>query len=362
LTLRTRIITVEGSPKERGFRYGSLAKDLIWKNVETYQSQFQRFANLDWNKVKTDALNWIPIIQQYDSEILEEIEGIAAGAERSTEEIVAINSRYELAITPLSARIDRECTSFAATPDASSSNGVILGENWDFRSKFKKTCVLLHIKQSDGKPDILTHSEAGTVAHKGLNSAGLGVCINALLSDKDRVSPGVPLVSVVARKILNSKTIRDAIHAVARAKRSASINYMIAHSGGEAIDVEVSPNDIAILHAEDGLITHSNNFLSNSLNLKDLGKTVFTDSPIRWNRLRRLLMNKKRLSLNAIRSASSDHFDYPNSICRHPDPRLHADDQFETITSVAMKLDEGRFYMTEGNPCKEKYKLVPVRL
>jgi isopenicillin-N N-acyltransferase-like protein len=359
--LSTKIITMEGGPKERGFQYGSSAKSLIQTNVETYQRQFKRFTRLDWEQIKANASSWIPIIREYDSEIMEEIEGIASGAERTVEEIVALNARYEFAITPLSGRFDRECTSFAATPDAPSSTTVILGENWDFRSKFKETCVLLNIKQTE-KPNILTHVEAGTVAHKGLNSSGLGLCINALLSNKDSVNPGVPLVSVVARRLLNSETIRDAIHSVTKAKRSASINYMIAHAGGEAIDLEVTPNDITILYPEEGILTHSNNFLTPNIDLKDLGKTVFPDSLIRWNRMRRLLRQKKRLDIKSIKSATSDHFDYPSSICRHPDPRLHPDDQFETITSVVMNLKQRRLYMTEGNPCKKQYKSVPVKL
>lgn len=361
MKLSTRIISVEGSPSDIGFQYGTQAKDLIIRNIETYQIQFKRFAKIDWEKVKEDASNWIPIIRDYDEDIMEEIEGIAAGAGRSVGEIVALNARYEFTMTPLSGKSYSECTSFAVTPDAKSTNVMILGQNWDFRSKFKETCVLLKIKQNEKKPNILTHVEAGTVGHKGLNSHGLGVCINALLSNRDRVSPGVPLVSVVSRKILNSGTIRDAIYAVAKAKRAASINYMIAHAEGEAIDLEVTPEDIGILHPENGILTHSNNFISSDANVKDLGKTIFSDSPIRWNRIRRLLLKKKKLNVSAIRNVASDHFDYPNSICRHPDPRFHPDDQFETITSVVMNLKQGRMYMTEGSPCQVPYKSVNIK-
>jgi isopenicillin-N N-acyltransferase-like protein len=362
MKLSTRIVSVEGSPSEIGFQYGTQAKDLILRNIETYQIQFKRFAKIDWEQVKNNASNWIPIIKDYDEDLMEEIEGIATGAGRTIEEIVALNARYEFAITPLSGKFYSECTSFSVTPDAKSTKVVILGQNWDFRSKFKETCVLLKIKQNEKKPNIITHVEAGTLAHKGLNSYGLGVCINALLSNRDKVAPGVPLVSVVSRKILNSRTIRDAIYAVAKAKRAASINYMIGHGGGEAVDLEVTPEDIAILHPEDGVLTHSNNFIASDVNVKDLGKTVFSDSPIRWNRIRRLLMKKKKLNIGAIRNVTSDHFDYPNSICRHPDPKLHPDDQFETITSIIMNLKQRRMYMTEGNPCKVPYKPVNIRI
>ncbi len=362
MKLSTRIISVDGSPLDRGTQYGTQAKDLILRNIETYQTQFKRFAKVDWEKVTKDASNWIPIIRDYDEDIMEEIEGIANGAGRSVEEIVALNARYEFAITPLSGKFYSECTSFAVTPDAKSTNAILLGQNWDFRSKFKETCVLLKIKHNEKNPDIVTHVEAGTVGHKGLNSHGLGVCINALLSNRDKVYPGVPLVSVVARKILNAGTIRDAIYSVSKAKRAASINYMIAHAGGEAVDLEVTPDDIGIIHPEDGILTHSNNFISLNANVKDLGKTIFSDSPIRWNRIRRLLMKKKKMTVGAIRNVASDHFDYPNSICRHPDPRLHLDDQFETITSVIMNLKQRRMYMTEGTPCENQYKLVNIKL
>jgi isopenicillin-N N-acyltransferase-like protein len=104
MKLSTRIISVEGSPSDIGFQYGTQAKDLILRNIETYQIQFKRFAKIDWEKVKEDASNWIPIIRDYDEDIMEEIEGIAAGAGRSLEEIVALNARYEFAITPLSGK------------------------------------------------------------------------------------------------------------------------------------------------------------------------------------------------------------------------------------------------------------------
>ncbi|MGQ9544094.1 MAG: C45 family autoproteolytic acyltransferase/hydrolase [Candidatus Bathyarchaeia archaeon] len=361
MTLPTRLICIEGNPKDRGLSYGSSAKDLIHRNIEIYKVLYRRFAGLEWESVKAEAEKWIPIVRKYDGEIMDEIEGIAAGAECSVEEIVALNARYEFSITTLSRRSRRECTAFAVTPDSSLTDDTILGQNWDFRSRFRDTCILLNIRQEGGKPDILMHLEAGTVGHKGLNSSGLGLCINALLADSDRVEAGVPLVSVVARKILNSNTLRDAVHAVMRAERSASINYLIAHSGGEALNLEVTSDDVAILHPEGGVLTHSNNFLWPNFTFRDLGKSVFPDSPVRWNRMRRLLMRRKKLNVNSVRAVVSDHFDYPNSICRHPDSRAHPDDQFETITSVLMFLEEGKFYFTEGAPCKGKYKLLTVK-
>jgi len=66
MKLATRIISAEGSPSDIGLQYGTQAKDLILRNIETYQIQFKRFAKIDWEKVK-----------EYQDIIYEKWEGIA---------------------------------------------------------------------------------------------------------------------------------------------------------------------------------------------------------------------------------------------------------------------------------------------
>ncbi len=360
--LRTPLIEVKGDAYERGVQHGSRAKKLIEYNLEFYRRYFDKLLNIDWNGAIEKIENSISKIEKYYPEIMKEVEGIAAGSERRVEDIVVLNARYELAITSIAEKFLDGCTSFAFTPEVTKSGHVLIGQNWDFMHGLRESCIMLLIKREDG-PNIAMHVEAGMVGHKGLNSAGIGLCVNALISSEDKIQPAVPLISIISRKILDSERIRDAISAVLRAERSASINFLIAHSSGEILNLEITPKDVAVAYPEKGILTHSNNFLSKDILVKDIGKTCFPDSIIRWHRIRKILRRKVgKIDPEEIRRATSDHFDHPYSICRHLDKGSNADNRFETIVSIIMDLNEGCMYLSEGNPCINEYKKIPLEL
>lgn len=360
-SLRTPLVKVKGDAYKRGLKHGSEAKKLIEHNIEFYRNYCAEFLSLNWNEAIEKVENSISKTEEYDADIFKEMEGIAAGAEKKLEEIFVLNARYELAITSIAIKYLDGCTSFALTPEVTESGHVFLGQNWDFMHGLQSSCIILLVEQENG-PDITMHLEAGTVGHKGLNSAGLGLCINALISNKDKIEPAVPLITVISRKIMNSERLRDAILAVLKAERSASINFMIAHSDGEILDLEITPDDVYFLYPDRGILTHSNNFLTQRCDLKDLGKISFPDSITRWHRLKRLLRLKSgQIDYEDVREAAGDHFDYPYSICRHLDRSENTDNRFETIISMIMDLKEGIFHLTEGNPCENKYVKVPFR-
>ena len=52
----------------------------------------------------------------------------------------------------------------------------------------------------------ILHTEAGIIGQKGMNSYGIELCLNALVSDKDKFKPNIPLL-VLLRKILKSKSL-----------------------------------------------------------------------------------------------------------------------------------------------------------
>src|SRR5947199_124581 len=73
---------------------------------------------------------------------------------------------------------------------------------------------------------VVTVAEAGMVAKTGLNSAGVGLCVNLLLSDRDGRRGGVPY-HVVLRAALEADCLTLAIRAVAMSPRSASVNILL---------------------------------------------------------------------------------------------------------------------------------------
>ena len=122
-----------------------------------------------------------------------------------------------------------------------------------------------------------------------MNAAGLGLVTNTLVSDRDVGEVGVPY-HVCLRSLLDASTIVDALARLQRARRSSSANYLLAHADGLAVDVEGTPGDCANLLLEeprDGVITHTNHFVSPRFAGRDTGLGLMPDSFFRLQRLER---------------------------------------------------------------------------
>src|SRR5207245_5802687 len=91
-----RTIEISGNARERGRQHGEGARPEITRSIEVYSAAFERSAKLSWSEVLTFVPRWVPMIERYSPGILEEVRGIAEGANVSFEEILALNGRGEL--------------------------------------------------------------------------------------------------------------------------------------------------------------------------------------------------------------------------------------------------------------------------
>ena len=356
------LISIEGEPFERGRQYGVKAKKPIIRNLKIYRTLFRRHAKLTWGDILKLAGDVIPFIEEYDEDIMEEIRGISSGAGVTVRDIIALNSRYDILPSSTVLKALGGCTSFAATGEATSSGHLLMGQNWDFRFIFKESCVLLHVRQTDGKPDILTHVEAGLVGHRGINSTGLGLCVNALFSRDDApLRPGTPLISVVSRGILNSKSLDEALNAVDRAERVVSINFLVGRAGEGALDFEVTPGRISVLRPHSGLIAHANNFLSEEFASSDLAPKISPSSPARYSRAMEIMLSEcGKIGVKTLKRLTRDHSNHPYEICRHPDLEADEYERAGTVKAIIMDLDEGKLWVSDGPPCMNEYRtLIP---
>ena len=170
----------------------------------------------------------MPSIEKFDPTYIEEMRGIAEGANEPFAAVVLMNARTEMVAA---ARQEQEakqvpdgCTAAFALPEASADGVLLHGQNWDWRAECAETGVLLRIHRDDG-PDILTFTEAGGLARSGLNSAGIGLTGYALQCDRDyKRGPGIPL-PFIRRKVLESAYLANAVHTIMSTPRLGS-NHM----------------------------------------------------------------------------------------------------------------------------------------
>lgn len=353
-------VRIQGDALERGRSYGEQAADRVRRSIDAYRDVFGAYAGWDWATVTDHASRYADPIARFDPVYLEEIRGIAEGAGVDEADILAINVRTEVmfaAKARSAARHVGECSAFAVTPSRSAEGHTLIGQNWDWLLHSADTVVVVEAAQRD-RPDYVTVVEAGLLAKTGMNSSGIGLVTNALVSADDRGEPGVPY-HVALRAVLDAETISDAYAVLQRAPRSSSANYLVAHRDGQAVNIEATPGDFSALFLtfpEAGLLLHTNHFASGHLAWPDVGLWVMPDSPFRLERLREQLGPAPSVSLKDVRQALADHAGHPSGICCHPDERWDPLEQGETVASVLMDLDERTLWLAAGRPCTTPYR------
>jgi len=346
------LIDVAGSPHERGRQYGAQAAGRIRKGVAQYSAQLAR---MDLNEDAVAALvrAYKPVIERFDPTYIEEMQGIAAGAEIPFTHVALLNARTELlklAEKPaLRAKLQEDpdgCTGLVVMPEASADGRLLHAQNWDWKAECAETSVVLRIRRDDG-PDILTFTEAGGLARSGLNSAGIAITANYLESDRDYRDIGVPL-ALIRRKVLQESAPAMAMHAVYATRKSAANNMIVSASRadgqGVAIDFECAPDETFQVHPEAGLLVHANHFVSPIAlaKLRDTGVANTPCSLYRDLRVRDLLRQSSgRIAVQDIKRALSDDFGSPWSVCRPPRPNLAGNNLSATVAMVVMQPSRG---------------------
>ncbi|MFB4283089.1 MULTISPECIES: C45 family autoproteolytic acyltransferase/hydolase [unclassified Nonomuraea] len=348
------LIAVEGTYEEMGAELGRRTSELVARSVETYLRRFRDQAGLTGADVRRWGATYLDVARGYDASIAAMLEGLAAGAGQPVEHITALNARTEMLYG--TGYRDEGCTSVAVLPRHTRTRHTLLAQNWDWHPEQGPVTFLLATRDTEGFA-VLTLAEAGMLAKSGLNSAGLGVCANLLVSDRDTGGPGVPY-HYLLRGVLQSRTMSQAHRKALDVPRISSGNLLIADAGGEAIDLEVAPDVFGTLLPRDGLITHSNHFQC-PLPLVDRKAATSALTLLRPTRARHLLEDAaeaRDLELADIVAALRDHYSYPDSICRHVDPDVAKGEEVASVYSVLMDLDVRELYIAAHPPCERPYE------
>jgi isopenicillin-N N-acyltransferase-like protein len=347
---RAPLLELAGDPRECGVQYGRAAGERIERSLAIYRPAFDA-AGLALRDVRRIAREFMDRIEAHDPSALEEIRGIAEGAEQPVEDVVALNARTEL-LRGLGAGAGREsevaedgCTAAVVLPGATANRHTLHAQNWDWLDACADSVVVLRVSPREG-PRRLVFVEAGILARCGLNSAGIGLTGNFLKCDRDDGRRGLP-IPVVRRRILSSPSLCQAAETVYRSPRSFSANLMISDAQGEAIDFEATPDEVFWLAPEDGLLVHANHFVSQAAlaKVRDTGLETQPHSLYRDRRVREhLLARSGRISIEDLKAALSDRYGRPYAVCREP-VAVRGGAVCSTVATVIMDLTVRRMWV-----------------
>ncbi len=355
---RLRKVVISGDPFSRGVQYGEKAGDLIKRGIEIYHRAFFEAAGVGWEKVLDLARSFVPGIRNYDESQVEEMKGMARGSGCAFEEILALNIRTEILFGLKQMKAKEGCTSFCALPEITAQKNTLLAQNWDYKPFAGETVMVLQVNQK-GAPDILTIVEAGQFARMGMNSAGHGFCNNFIQCESDgkNMEKGIP-TPFIRRKALGQEKYYDVTGTIIHSARSFSANYLVgtAEGDGDAINIEATPDTAYFLFPQNGLVVHSNHIKGAGPGYYGIMRDGIQNSIYRDRRLEALLRKKTgHLEVEASQQALRDHFGHPYSICRHPDEKKRATEQWRTNASVIMDLTARAMWVAGGPPCQMEY-------
>jgi isopenicillin-N N-acyltransferase-like protein len=351
-------IRVSGDAFHGGCVYGSESRELVHASLDLYARLFNHHRGWDWSTATAYAREFVDPIDAFNRDYLEEMAGIASGAGVELEDVLALNVRTEVIYgDPSSACRDElqasECSSFAVLASRSQA-GTLLGQNWDMFVPAGRSTVILERVRTDGH---LTVSvvEAGLLAKVGLNTAGLAVGTNTLVAESNRGRAGVPY-HVILRALIDCSTVDEALGMLESIPfRSSSANYILADAIGRVVDVETAAggaNELFCLEAHDGLLTHTNHFLSPSFDETDVTRRISTTSVPRLARLSELTRDVTTLHPEQLLVMLADHDGGTNSICCHPDPSVEEIEHVSSLFSLVIEVESRTIWLVPGQPCE----------
>jgi len=343
-------ISEEGTARERGLRFGKAQRGAVEATLAAYEQLFADASGLDVAAVRSFGERIGERLLGEHPDAHEEIAAIARGAGVDEPLLMAVNARTEL----LAGATPPECSAIGVLPERSGGR-TLLAQNWDWHPDLRASVVLWTIVEPDGRW-LVTMTEAGMLAKIGLNSRGLGLCVNILGSSADG-GPGGIAVHVLMRLVLQRCDDVAAAGALLEANEVSGSSCFNVGSPGALASFEVSPAGVARIAAEDGVLLHTNHFLEPAGDAEDVHRR---DSPSTVERLEELERRVRRapgqFDAAAVKDALRSHDAGPNAVCCHdPDNERYAH-RTETLVSICLDLDELGFEISEGAPCGAAYR------
>lgn len=337
------VVTLSGAdPYQRGVQYGEQMRRKIRARLDTWFCSGQ-FEGHQREETLANAGKFWPFIQEYSQDIAQEMRGIAEGSGVLLEEIVTLNASGPLAVCGHSQ--GAMCTSFAVTGSATRGGVTYIGQNDDLWNSDRAFGTVLRIET--GESTSIGFALAGEFPRIGISSHGIALCVNALYDGLSR--PGVS-DTVIARQILQSETIGEALDAIMVAKRAFAVNLLLGDRNGELYDLETTATSYRAIYGQDSLV-HANHFLSEGLMQGEVDKEPRSHSLIRHNRLSKLITRSfGDIDAEKLKGFLADHINYPGGVCRHGFRGM------STIASIVMLPADGVLMIAAGNPCQTEFR------
>ena len=251
------LLHLTGSPRQRGQTHGEELRASIASILDLWKADIEKDSHLPASEYLARfhaSTSFLPAIEQWAPDLLEEVRGLAEGANQDFQLMLAFQCMDEDWWFRQTGR--EHCSTIGIQADGSAP---ILAQNMDIHCMTDGHQILLHI--SDGDLQSYVFSFAGFIGLTGLNNHPLGVCVNTL-SQLNHAPDGLP-VAFVLRVLLKQPNVDQAKAFLQRIKHASGQNYMIGDA--EIIrDLEASASGTVSYDPPVNNLCHTNHSLTST--------------------------------------------------------------------------------------------------
>ena len=326
------LIEVSGNSHEMGYQHGVqaaniIARYLLWIEMMTGKSR---------DELCPKAMKFLPFFEKFSPSYVEEIKGLAKGADISFEEAMLCQVRDEADYMN-----DGGCTAFALKGSATTNGQTLAGQNQDLPPEYSDVAILLKVKPTDGRPRAIMFTFAGQLGYTGMNEYGVAHFLNAVYDPKWQ--PGINHYPL-KRVMLEMQTTEECVKLFKKNRTCSSRNHLLCDGRGSITDIEVRPEGIAVFKDEHpDCIVHSNHYITPEFSIHNTNS--LPDSRDRFDRMHSLIKeNWGSITLQTMKAILADHEGYPHSICRHGQ-------DMHSISGYIAEPAKGLFHVRRGHGC-----------
>ncbi len=316
-----------------GRQHGEQAAGLIHR----YLLLIERITGLSRDILCRNAMLFLPRLQALSARFVEEVRGLAEGAQITFDEAVLCQVRAEAAHT-----WQGGCTAFALRGEATADGDLLVGQNQDLQPEFEEVSIILRLMPSDGRPRALLYTFAGQLGYFGMNQYGVVNYANSLYDF--RWQPGMAHYPL-KRMVLEQQDVGSCITLFRRNAVCSAANTLLADGQGQVADLEIRPEGLALYPGEHpDAIIHTNHYLTRQFESLETGS--LPDSFARHKRMSELVReNWGRITVERVQAMLADHDGDPAGICRHGQGGMH------TTSGHIAEPQKGLLHVRRGHGC-----------
>lgn len=337
-------IELSGSLQNIGQNFGEHYRSEIHELYElhlnwTYFLTEQSGRVFSFDQILRVAKECILLAKDYTPYAYEEFQGISLGANIEEEKLLIAYMTDFIDVLVFGGVHHRfGCSSFILGAQKTENKKILLGQTLDWITDDMDYICLVH-RKPDNAPETWGVTLMGSLSLVGMNSEGLSIGINNLLTWDCR--PGIFSPFLVHNALRKTNT-DAASKSIIQAPRASGHHYFLGDRTGKVMSLECSATQYATLLPEEGVLVHTNHALDKEIK-KYENAPPEKSSLFRLKRMRKLLAKKNNINSDIIKTIFADR--KGGNLAIHQDNTL---DLYSTIACIIFSPEDVHFQVCKG--------------